>query len=115
MSKETRINWNTRAAEELIDAFFVANRRDLLRLFLEDLLTKNEIEQCIQRLQAVKWLLIGTPYEFVHYNTRLSSSTLSRLSKLLINKQGGFQEIADQLKYKRIRRRMTRNRTIKPE
>ena len=91
------INWNSIDNNRLIKALMVIRTPDLMRLFLDDLLTKSEIEQCIRRLHAVELILMGAPYVFVRQSTGLGPSTIARISKQLIYKKGGYQEIMDRL------------------
>lgn len=86
--------WNTIEGERLIDAFMVATKRpDIMRLFLDDLMTESELDLCIRRFQAVYMLSIGTPYSYVSSATGLSSATIARISKQMCNRRNGYGEI----------------------
>ncbi len=69
----------------------------MLRLFLDDLLTENEMDLLIRRLQAAYMLSLATPYSFVETSTGLSSSVIARISKQLRDKKGGYCEILRRL------------------
>jgi len=90
-AKTPLINWNTMNADRLIKALVIAAENpDLLRLFLDDLLIKSEIEQCVMRIYAANLLALAMPYTFVRQLTGLSNSTISRISKQICNKKGGY-------------------------
>ena len=66
--------------------------RETCRQFLEDLCTIQELEQMNQRLQAAKMLLDGFTYEEVTRKTKVSSATLSRISKCIRYGEGGYKK-----------------------
>gem|GEM_PF-3372453 len=70
---------------------------DLMKAFFDDLMTKYELEQCIRRLQAAELILMSAPYEHIISATGLSSKIIARISKQLINKRGGFQEVMQKM------------------
>jgi len=85
------INWNTINADRLVKAFLIAgNDPDSLRLFLDDLLTKSELEQCIKRMYAANLLVLGTPFKFIVMMTGLSTATITRISRQTRHKNGGY-------------------------
>ncbi|MES2216245.1 MAG: Trp family transcriptional regulator [Patescibacteria group bacterium] len=84
---------NTREEEILVQAFKLANDTHIIRDFLRDLLTEQELKYCINRLKAAGMLLDGASYTDVQKFTGLGSKTISAISKKLINKQGGYQQI----------------------
>lgn len=67
------------------------NRRGLEH-FLIDLLTPQEFEEIITRWQIVKQLHQGTPQRDIAKNLSVSISKITRGSRVLLNKQGGFQK-----------------------
>ena len=86
------INWNTFENQRLINLIRAFKTPDGLRLFLDALLTEKEIEQLVKRLNTVTLLYAGAPYEFITEMTGMSSTSISRLSKAMVNKKGGFWE-----------------------
>ncbi len=58
----------------------IKNKNDC-KIFLEDLLSQKELEQMAQRIFAAECLLGGDTYEEVIEKTKISSATLSRVSK----------------------------------
>ncbi len=90
--------WNTLEGKQLIDAFMAATKRpDIMRLFLDDLMTESELDLCIRRFQAVHMLSMATPYALVSNVTGLSSATIARISKQICNRRNGYGEIMSML------------------
>ena len=90
-------SWNTLDGQRLSSALMSAKTPDLMRLFIDDLLTKNELGHCIKRLKAVEMLLMGAPYSVVQTSTGLSSRIVARISKRLQDKRCGYCEIMERL------------------
>ena len=85
------LNWNNIDAQRLVKAIMTcAKKPDLLRLFLDDLLTKSELELCIKRLYAANLIAMAMPYINTYQMTGLSSTTISRITKQMCNKKGGY-------------------------
>jgi uncharacterized protein YerC len=92
-----RTKWNTVDGERLIRAFRLTRTPDMMRLFLDDLLTENEADLCIRRFQAADMLRIGTPYSFIRNSTGLSPNTIAQISKKMRDNRGGYSEILERL------------------
>ena len=91
------MDWNNSDRDRLIQAFKLADSEHLLKSFLSDLLTEKEISLCVRRFKAAALIVEGTPYVHIQWMTGLSSATISKISKQLANKKGGFHEILDKL------------------
>ena len=87
------VNWNTKDNQAFIKALMSADTPDLMRLFLDDLLTKTEIETFVRRFQTACLIMTGTPYDHITRLTGMSSKVIARISKSMINKRAGFQVI----------------------
>ncbi|MFA7417257.1 MAG: YerC/YecD family TrpR-related protein [Acholeplasma sp.] len=61
--------------------------------FFEDLCTIKEIEAMAQRMLAAKQLLEGRTYEQITEATKISSTTLSRISTCIRYGTGGYSKI----------------------
>ncbi len=85
--------WNYPDKERLVQAFVLAENTHLIRDLLKDLLTKKEIDSLANRLHAACLLYDGAPYSQIEQMTQLSSKTISGISRKLIDKRGGFQQI----------------------
>ena len=85
-------HWDTMNNQRLIEALISVKTPDELRRLLDDLLTKNEIDQCALRLQAAEMLFQGATYGAIAQTTHMSSATIARISKMLANRKGGLYE-----------------------
>ncbi|MBU6231706.1 MAG: hypothetical protein KGI45_02805 [Patescibacteria group bacterium] len=86
------LDWNTRQGEKLLKAFSCINNRDFARSFLDDLFTKKELENLIERLEIAELILIGTPYKDICLARGISSKTVSRLSRRLRGWNSGLKQ-----------------------
>lgn len=91
------MNWNTIENERLIDSIMSAETPDQIRRFLDDLMLESELKRCVQRLNAAYLLSLFAPYTFIVKSTGLSSTTISRISKKLADRRGGFRETLKRL------------------
>lgn len=62
--------------------------------FLDDLCTKNEIDQMACRIKAARLLMDGETYTRVIEQTNISSATLSRVSKS-VKYGNGYKKVLD--------------------
>ena len=69
--------------DELYNVIARLDNSEKVRLFLEDLCTRKELNQMSQRLLAAKLLNQGLTYTQVMDETTISSTTLSRVSQAL--------------------------------
>lgn len=85
-------------SKDIIDAIIkIDNEQDCID-FLNDLCTIQELEKMSQRIEAAKLLLEGCTYEQVIEQTKISSTTLSRVSKCIRYGDGGYKKIIDKQK-----------------
>lgn len=80
--------------DDLYDAFLKLETKEECSLFLDDLLTKKELESIVQRWQAAKLLLEGKTYEEVINTVNISSATLSRVSRC-VKYGNGYKKIGE--------------------
>lgn len=78
---------------ELVSAINQINDAKLLNAFLVDLLTPKEYEEIVKRWQIVKQLHDGTPQRQIALNLKISLSKITRGSRMLLNKKGGFNQM----------------------
>ncbi|MCF7831258.1 hypothetical protein K9M41_04700 [Candidatus Gracilibacteria bacterium] len=69
------------------------------RKFFRDLLTEIEIEEFSRRFEVVQMLDKGLPYTEIENKTRMSSTTIARISKFLNGSFGGYRLILDRLNH----------------
>ena len=85
-------------SKDIIDAIIkIDNEQDCID-FLNDLCTIQELEKMSQRIEAAKLLLEGYTYEQVIEQTKISSTTLSRVSKCIRYGDGGYKKVIDKIK-----------------
>lgn len=70
----------------------------LLDDFLADILTPNEYEEIVKRWQIVKQLDQGVTQRQIAKNLQISLAKISRGSRMLLNKKGGFNQILNSKK-----------------
>ena len=83
--------------EELYKAILSLDSIEECKKFLDDICTIQELEKMAQRLEAAKLLLEGKTYEQVIEKTKISSTTLSRVSRCLRYGEGGYKEIIEKI------------------
>lgn len=77
--------------KELVDIFSkITNNKELVVLFLKDILTPNEFETLALRWQIIKKLSKGETHRSIVGDLGLGMSTVTRGSRTLRNKNGGF-------------------------
>ena len=85
--------------EELVEVFSkIISNKELLGLFLKDILTPNEFETLSLRWQIVKKLNKGETHRSIVGDLGLGMSTVTRGSRMLRNKNGGFNLVFKKLK-----------------
>lgn len=78
-------------SKELVETILKLKTEEECINFLNDLCTIQELEKMSQRLEAAKLLLDGCTYEQVIGKTKISSTTLSRVSRCIRYGDGGYQ------------------------
>lgn len=78
-------------SKELVETILKLKTEEECINFLNDLCTIQELEKMSQRLEAAKLLLDGCTYEQVIAKTKISSTTLSRVSRCIRYGDGGYQ------------------------
>lgn len=80
--------------QELVEVFSrITGNQKLMALFLKDILTPNEFETLSLRWQIVKKLNKGETHRSVVGDLGLGMSTVTRGSRMLRNKNSGFNLI----------------------
>jgi len=91
------MDWNSRENKQFIQAILALETPDEVRRFLRDLMTENEIEEFVKRLQTAELLIANVPYSAIEKKTGLSSTTVARVSKWLNGDEGGYRTIINRL------------------
>lgn len=95
--KTKNIDWNTKENKQLIAAVLSLQNKDEAKRFLRDLMTKKEIKEFSNRLEAAFLLSKDVQYCAIIERTGLSSTTIARISKWLKGSLGGYRLILDRL------------------
>lgn len=66
-------------------------------LFLQDLLTKSEMQMFAKRLRIAKLLLAGLTYENIQTQLHVSHSTVAKIAVWLSEKGDGFRRVIEKL------------------
>ena len=81
---------NTRHKNDLLTVILDIKQKDILEKFLIDILTPSEWEDIIKRWQIVKQLSNRTPQRTIAKNLGVSIAKITRGSRELRDKKGGF-------------------------
>ena len=73
------------------------NTAEEVEVFFDDLCTYAEIEKMEQRIEAAQMFLDGATYNQVIKKTKISSATLSRVSRCIRHGSGGYSNILRQM------------------
>lgn len=83
--------------ERLLTALCLLDTPEEARAFLADLCTVREIEDLSQRFEVASMLDSGASYVDVSHSTGASSTTVSRVSKCLNGRTGGYRLVLDRM------------------
>lgn len=78
--------------DELCEVILRLETMDDCKMLFEDLCTYQEIEQMALRMYAAKQFLEGKTYLQIIEKTKLSSATLSRISRCITHGSGGYKK-----------------------
>ena len=85
-------------SQELVNAILSLKNEEECINFLNDICTIQELEKMSQRLEAAILLSEGCTYEQVIEKTKISSTTLSRVSRCIRYGDGGYALVIDRIK-----------------
>ena len=92
-----QITWNTPPTQSLLRAILKLNTTDEAKRFFRDLLTPEELVEFGKRWQAAQMLNKKIPYSSIVKKTKLSSTTVARVSKWLTRGMGGYKLMLNRL------------------
>jgi TrpR-related protein YerC/YecD len=75
----------------LVDSFYKARTKKDLALFVQDLLTDEEILDFAQRVKIANYILADKTYEEIEKLMPVSSSTISKIGQVIKFGKGGFK------------------------
>jgi len=90
---------NNKKILELADAILALKTRNEAKRFLRDLLTEKELIEFGNRWKAARMLADGIIYTEIEKETKLSSTTVARVSKWLNTGKGGYKLMLQKLNH----------------
>lgn len=81
----------------LLEAILLNKSQKDLSRFLRDVLTEEEISEAAQRLKVAMMLSEDRSYKQIEMETKLSPTTIARISKWLKNGTGGYLKTISKL------------------
>jgi len=91
-------NYQDQLIDELFDAIITLDSREACYRFFEDLCTISEVQSLSQRLKVAQLLDRRETYAAIEEQTGASTATISRISKCLQGKAGGYRLVLDKLR-----------------
>ena len=88
---------NNKGYELLIRAIVAIDNREECQAFLEDLMTRKELDDITQRLEVAKMLSEQTVYNKIVEETGASTATISRVNRAYLYGAGGYGKILKKL------------------
>ncbi len=88
---------NNPGSISLFKAILTLGTLDEAKRFFRDLLTPEEIAEFSKRWQAAQMLAQKVPYSFIVKKTKLSSTTVARVSRWLTRGMGGYSLILNRM------------------
>ena len=82
---------------DLVNAMVTANSLADAALFVQDLLTRNEVKILSKRLRIAKLLLSGMTYEEIEKDLHVSHGTVAKIAAWLTQRGDGFRNIIKKL------------------
>lgn len=93
MKQDATTIWNIDAPAQFARALFSIDDEATLRAFLRDVMTEKEIIEISSRLEAARMLANGAKYVDIVAATKLSSTTVARISDWMQNGCGGYNAV----------------------
>ncbi len=98
MQNSIKTIWQSETAQQLADALTDITDARTMQAFLRDVMTEKEIIEISSRLEAARMLANGTKYTDIVEKTKLSSTTVARISDWLKNGAGGYATVLNKVK-----------------
>lgn len=84
---------------ELFEAILKLKTETEAKKFLRDLLTEAEIKEFANRWKVAQMLNQKVDYKTIEYETKMSSTTIARISKWLNQGMGGYRLMLNRLSH----------------
>lgn len=86
---------------DLLLAFQIVRDHEEVALFVQDLLTKDEVKRLAKRLRIAMLLLEGMTYEEIETELHTSHGTVAKVASWLKEKGDGFRQVIKKISKKR--------------
>jgi TrpR-related protein YerC/YecD len=83
--------WESKQAQQFVEALLSISDPKIMQNFLRDVMTEKEIAEISARLEAARMLVAGEKYTVITEKTKLSSRTVARISDWLKNGCSGYE------------------------
>ena len=83
--------------QDLVKLLVMADDEEFVSDLLEDLFTTREIRDLASRLQVARMLDDGMSYSEIEKETKVSATTIARVSKCLSEGSGGYKKALEML------------------
>ena len=93
------MTWDNAKTQDLMRAIVKLNTTDEARRFFRDLLTEDELAEFGNRWLAARLLARGVSYTKIADQTRLSSTTIARVSKWLNQGMDGYKLMLNRISH----------------
>jgi len=101
MPKLSRFKLSDGTKNKLIREFWFAvsetNDVETVEHFFKKLLTPTEVLMISKRLEVLKYLLLGNPYDYIRSNLRVTDATIAKMSNLLHEEDSQFLKVLQKL------------------
>ncbi|MDP3941063.1 MAG: YerC/YecD family TrpR-related protein [bacterium] len=88
---------------DLVSAIIQAKNIEQASLFIQDLLTRQELENLAKRLRIAKLLLQGKTYEEIEQLAHTSHGTIAKIAIWLAERGEGFRSVISKLPQEKVR------------
>jgi len=93
------MSWNNNKTEDLLGAILQLKTQAEARRFFRDLMTEPELVEFGNRWLAARLLSRGVSYTKISARTRLSSTTIARVSKWLKSGMDGYKLMLNRISH----------------
>ncbi|HEU0051345.1 MAG TPA: YerC/YecD family TrpR-related protein [Patescibacteria group bacterium] len=93
------MQWDNSRSDALFRAILELKNLEETKRFFRDLLTDEEVVEFSKRWQVAQMLDAEMPYIEIQRKTRLSSTTIARISKWLKSGMGGYRLMLDRISH----------------
>ena len=91
--------WISASTDSLFEAILAIKNLEEARNYFRDLLTEEEIIEFANRWKVAQLLSEKVPYATIEKETKMSSTTIARISKWLNNGRNGYKNIIGRMNH----------------